>query len=176
MKARSKRRCRVKYQPSLIVKESSEHSIPSKDPRAAGQLEECRRACVALRADREMGEEAPSNVRKESDLETPKKKKEDSDSVVIGSQRASLSLDLPKSPKSPQTVKDRHQGTKHLRPSKSPYEVKRSPFSEIIDGSISEYLGNKSSLSTYNKGSMSFLLAPRRKRDGRAIEQDETAT
>jgi len=76
--------------------------------------------------------------------------KKDEDSVLMGSQESSINMVQSKSPrifcaeKSPCKYKRR-------------FVAKRSPFSEIVDEGISEYLGNNSYISNKNKSSKILL-------------------
>ncbi len=71
------------------------------------------------------------------------KPRDDCDMVMIGSQHSSQTALPPKSPRIPKRPAE--------KPGFSPYETRRSPFSEIVDGSICEYLGNLSYISTREK-------------------------
>ena len=73
-------------------------------------------------------------------------KKEENDAVLMGSQDSSVNMLQPKSPRISHLEKPRGRFKRR-------FIVKRSPFSEIIDEGISEYLGNRSYLS--NQKSMS---------------------
>jgi len=74
-------------------------------------------------------------------------KKEELDSVLIDSQDSSLCILKPKSPKISHPEKTRGRFRRR-------FVAKRSPFSEIVDEGISEYLGNQSYFSNRNKSSI----------------------
>lgn len=78
-------------------------------------------------------------------IEVPSDKKDD-DSVLMGSQESSLNMMPPKSPQI-------SCGEKLFNKVRGRFVTKRSPFSEIVDEGISEYLGNHSYISNKNKSS-----------------------
>ena len=101
---------------------------------------------------RKASDDAPPSIE-------PEKKRDECDIVMIGSQHSSLTMLPPRSPRIPMKRKFR----KNAKAKFSPYEIKRSPFSEIMDGSISEYLGNQSFVSNRNKTSNRCTNIYRRK-------------
>ena len=69
----------------------------------------------------------------------------DDDSVLIGSERSARGQ--------PVTVKPQSIAIDKIASTDTYYKIAKSPFADVVDGSLSEYLGNRSFVSNINKSS-----------------------
>lgn len=113
---------------------------------ARSHIEECRRPMLKIPID--LKADLINDKRRFSRQD---RKKEDCDTVLIGSHKNSQSMLQQNSSQSPRIDNEKKKISKKIE--LSPYEIKHSPFSELIDESICEYLGNQSLYSKCNKTS-----------------------